>query len=95
VPTFVGEGTALVLELERPLGREAVEQVLSQREELTLGDEPSLRDALGVPAILVGRVEADPSGPKDLAYRLWLATDPLRLVADAAMRAAARRLGLA
>ena len=94
VPTFVGEGTVLALELERPLSLADVERILSERTELSLGERPSLRDALGRPVILVGRVEVDTSGPAGRAYRLWLASDPLRLVADAAMRAAGRRLGL-
>lgn len=94
VPTFVGEGTVLLVELERPLELAEVERILAERTELSLGERPSLRDALGRPVILVGRVEVDTSGPAGRAYRLWLASDPLRLVADAAMRAAGRRLGL-
>lgn len=94
VPTFVGEGTVLAVELERPLALVEVERILSERAELSPGERPSMRDALGRPAILVDRVEPDTSGPAGRAYRLWLASDPLRLVADAAMRAAGRRLGL-
>lgn len=104
VPTFVGEGTSLSVELERPLDPGAVEALLAARDELSLavgdeGDEtaaraPSLRDALGAPTVLVGPVEADGSGRAGHAYRLWLASDPLRLVADAAIRAAGRRLGI-
>ncbi len=94
VPTFTGEGAMLALELERAVAREALEQALAGRRELSLREEPSLRDALGGPSILRGALEADPSGAAGLAYRLWLASDPLRLVADAALAAAGRRLGL-
>lgn len=94
VPTFTGEGAVLALELERALAREALEQALAARRELVFRDEPSLRDALGGPSILLGPVEADPAGAEGLAYRLWLASDPLRLVAHAALAAAGRRLGL-
>lgn len=95
VPTFTGEGAVLSLELERALSRDAIEQALTARSEIVLGERPSLRDALGGPSILLGPVEIDPSGPAERAYRLWLASDPLRLVAHAALRAAGRRLGLA
>lgn len=94
VPTFVGEGGVLGIELERPLAREQVERILSERAEIQLGECPSMRDALGRPVILLGPVEVDESGAPGLSYRLWLASDPLRLVADAALRAAGRRLGL-
>jgi aspartate-semialdehyde dehydrogenase len=94
VPTFVGEGAVLSLDLERPLTREQVERILSERGEILLGERPSMRDALGRPAILLGPVEVDESGAPGLAYRLWLASDPLRIVADAALRAAGRRLGI-
>ena len=95
VPTFVGEGAVLSVELERPLSRDQVAGILSERRELVSSDAPSLRDALGGPAILLGPVETDPSGPAGLAYRLWLTSDPLRIVADAALAAAGRRLGRA
>ena len=94
VPTFVGEGAVLSIELERPLSREQVERILSERRELVFADAPSLRDALGGPAILLGPVATDPSGAPGFAYRFWLASDPLRIVADAALVAAGRRLGL-
>jgi aspartate-semialdehyde dehydrogenase len=94
VPTFVGEGSVLAVELERPLAHEEVERILSERSGILLGGAPSLRDALGGPVILLGPVEVDASGAPGLSYRLWLASDPLRLVANAALRAAGRRLGL-
>lgn len=94
VPTFVGEGALLSLELDRPLAREALEAALAARDALVLGESASLRDALGEARVRVGPIEADASGEAGRAYRLWLASDPLRLVADAAIRAAAVQLGL-
>lgn len=93
VPTFVGEGAMVALELGRPLARKDLEAALLARGELVLGEAPSLRDALGGPRVQVGLIASDPSGPEGRAYRFWFASDPLRLVADAALRAAANRLG--
>ncbi len=56
---------------------------------------PTLRDASGSKDVLVGRIEADESLPVGEGWRLWIAFDPLRLVADHALRLAGRRLGLA
>jgi len=92
VPTFVGEGALLSLELERALPSEAVEAALASRPELVLAESPSLRDALGEARVRIGSIEADASGEAGRAWRLWLASDPLRLVADAAIHAAERRL---
>jgi aspartate-semialdehyde dehydrogenase len=94
VPTFVGEGAMLSVELGRPVAAGKLEAALDARRELVLAENPSLRDALGGPTIQRGPVEPDPSGADELAYRLWLASDPLRLVAHAALAAAGRRLGL-
>jgi len=94
VPTFVGEGAMLSFELARPLALAAIEAALGARAELERAESPSLRDALGGPNVRLGPVEADPSGLEGIAYRLWLASDPLRLVANAALAAAGRRLGL-
>ena len=55
---------------------------------------PTLRDASDTDEILVGRVEADVSLPPGEGWRLWIAFDPLRLVAEQALRLAGRRLGL-
>ena len=62
VPTFVGEGSVLAVELERPLARAEVERILTERSEILLGESPSLRDALGRPVIRMGPVEVDTSG---------------------------------
>ncbi|MEZ4330265.1 MAG: hypothetical protein R3F35_00805 [Myxococcota bacterium] len=94
VPTFVGEGALLSIELARPLAGDAIERALEARPELLVGEGASLRDALGEARVRVGAIEPDASGEAGRAWRLWLASDPLRLVADAAMRAAEARLGL-
>jgi hypothetical protein len=43
----------------------------------------------------VGRIRPDESLPEGLGWRLWLASDPLHLAAEQALRVARRRLGLA
>jgi aspartate-semialdehyde dehydrogenase len=55
---------------------------------------PTLRDAIGVDEILIGRIEADVSQPAGEGWRLWLAYDPLRLTSDQVLNLARRRLGL-
>jgi aspartate-semialdehyde dehydrogenase len=114
VPTFVGEGASLALELKTPLDADAVEARLIAMDGVSLAQDgigsrglvaieadttepvgPTLRDAIGSDEILVGRIEADASLPAGAGWRLWVAFDPLRLVADQALRIAGRRLGLA
>lgn len=56
---------------------------------------PTLRDVTGVDEVLVGRIESDTSLSEGLGFRVWLASDPLRLAASHALRVAGRRLGLA
>jgi aspartate-semialdehyde dehydrogenase len=94
VPTFVGEGALVGFELERGLASGKLEEILAARRELVASAAPSLRDALGAALIRIGPLEVDAGGASERAYRIWLASDPLRLVADAALRAAGRRLGL-
>ncbi|MEZ4290016.1 MAG: hypothetical protein R3E53_05525 [Myxococcota bacterium] len=116
VPTFVGEGSALGLELDRPIERDALVERLTAAEGLVVVPEgpgarglevvpesleegawpagPTLRDALGSGDVLVGRIEPAPAWPAGQGFRLWLATDPLRLAAEQALRLAALRLGL-
>ncbi|MAG32678.1 MAG: hypothetical protein CL908_17490 [Deltaproteobacteria bacterium] len=114
VPTFVGEGASLCLELAAPLERAALEARLEAQAGVQVVSEglgsrglvaveedgvepfgPTLRDAAGSEAVLVGRIEADPSQPVGQGWRIWLASDPLQLAAEHALRLAARRLGLA
>ncbi|MCP4906724.1 MAG: hypothetical protein GY910_17255 [bacterium] len=114
VPTFVGEGTSLVIELGSPLEAALLESRLAAADGLSLVADgigsrglaaveegvaaptgPTLRDAAGVDEVLVGRIEPDPSLSEGRGWRIWLATDPIRLTADHALRVAGRRLGLA
>jgi len=114
VPTFVGEGASLALELSGSLDVDAVEARLAEIEGVLVAQEglgsrglaaveedstepvgPTLRDAIGSDEVLVGRIEPDASLPVGRGVRLWIAFDPLRLVADQALRLAGRRLGLA
>jgi aspartate-semialdehyde dehydrogenase len=113
VPTFVGEGASLALELAEPLVLDELEARLVAKKGVRVARDglgsrglaaieedavepigPTLRDSIGSDEILVGRIEADGSLPDALGWRLWIAFDPLRLVADQAMRLAGRRLGL-
>ncbi len=114
VPTFVGEGASLALELTNPLNADAVEARLIAMDGLLVSRDglgsrglvvieegsseplgPTLRDAIGSDEVLIGRIEADVSLPVGEGWRLWIAFDPLRLVADQALRLAGRRFGLA
>ena len=113
VPTFVGEGTSLAIELASPLERSALKHRLEVRDGLTVVADgigsreltavedgapapigPTLRDAGGTDEVLVGRIEADASVAVGQGWRIWLASDPVRLIADHALRVAGRRLGL-
>ena len=114
VPTFVGEGGSLALELADPLNGSAVEARLAAidgvlvaqggfgsrglaaiKEDSSEPVGPTLRDTIASDEILVGRIQADVSLPVGEGWRLWIAFDPLRLVAEQALRLANRRLGLA
>lgn len=111
VPTFIGEGAALAIELREPLTFETLRARLEAAAGLELvvegpgsrglqvvgeaGDDPigpTLRDVVDRDSVLVGRIEPDRSKPEGLGWRLWLAFDPLRRVADEAVRLAERRL---
>lgn len=113
VPTFVGEGASLALELKEPLDAGAIEARLAAMDGLRIAHDgfgsrgleaieagstepsgPTLRDAADSNEILVGRIEPDPSLPENSGWRIWIASNPLRLVADEALRLAGRRLGL-
>jgi aspartate-semialdehyde dehydrogenase len=92
VPTFSGDGAALLVETERPLGPEAAHAVLEKAPSVRLWPEaggPSTRTAVGREAVLVGRVRPDPAGERGL--QLWLAVDGLRLAAVNGVRLAEAR----
>ncbi|MEE9607180.1 MAG: Asd/ArgC dimerization domain-containing protein [Myxococcota bacterium] len=94
VPAFVGHGSALAVETERPLDPKGAEVAFAaaERVELWEGDEPgpTTRAAAGREAVLVGRVRRDPSLTNGLL--LWLVADPLRLAASCAVALAEARL---
>jgi aspartate-semialdehyde dehydrogenase len=94
VPTFVGQATALALELERPLDPKEAEDYLAQApsvEVWSLGSEgPNLRAAAGRDVVIAGRVRRHEATPHGLL--LWLVADPLRLSALNAVALAVSRL---
>ncbi len=98
VPTFVGEGTSLLVETRAPLSVEDAMAALEKAEgvELWAAREgaPSTRDTSGRDDALVGRVRRDPSGGDGNGILLWVATDGLRLVADEVAALAERRLSV-
>ena len=108
VPTFVGEGSSLAIDLEAPASLAEIRDALSKGAGLDLSDEdepaPTLRDSGGRDDVLVGRVRLE--GPGDAAsdsgseptrgtrLHCWLAADPVRLAASEAVRLARLRLSL-
>lgn len=95
VPTFVGEGSTLAIEFERPLSPREARDVLAKAPGVELWDDeqgPSTRDTSGHDVVLVSRVRPDPSNPKGLL--LWCAADSLRLAATNAVKLAEMRLRL-
>lgn len=52
---------------------------------------PTLRDAGHADGVLIGRVRADASFAEGRGWRLWLAYEPSRIVAEQALRIAAQR----
>ena len=93
VPTFVGEGSTLTIETERPLALEDALAALEKAPGVELRESaPSTRDAAGSDVALVGRVRIDPSHERGL--ELWLATDGLALAASNVVKLAEARLSL-
>ena len=111
VPTFVGEGAALAIELNSPLDEAAFAKLLEGVRGLTRVDEgagtrglaavdcdapeptgPTLRDSASAESILVGRIRPDRSLPVGIGWRLWLSYEPLRIVAEHAIRLASLRI---
>ena len=92
VPTFSGDGAALVVETERPLSPQAACAALEKAPGVQLWPGPggpSTRTALGRDTVLVGRVRRDPGCEQGL--QLWLAADGLRLTAANAVKLAEAR----
>ena len=96
VPTFIGDGSALSIEFERPLSAREVIDVLAKAPGVELWDEdqpgPTTRETAGRDVVLVSRVRPDPSNSKGLL--LWCAADPLHLAAANAVKLAETRLRL-
>lgn len=92
VPTFSGDGVALAVETERPLPPDAARAALEKAPGVRLwpgAGGPATRTAVGLDAVLVGRVRRDPSCERGLL--LWLAADGLRLAASNAVKLAEAR----
>jgi len=96
VPTFVGEGSALNVETERPLSLREAGEVLEKAPGVdfwSAGDcPPSMRDSAGRDAVLVGRLRRDRT--REGGLLLWVAADSLRLVAANTVKLAEARLRL-
>jgi aspartate-semialdehyde dehydrogenase len=93
VPTFAGLGIQLALELERLVPVDVIEKLLEEAPGTRVYGTPagpSLRDASGDGDVLVGRIRPDPTRVNGVL--LWLALDPVRLIAQAAVRLAELRL---
>jgi aspartate-semialdehyde dehydrogenase len=92
IPVFVGYGAVLAVETERALSAGEARERLAKSPGLELWPDaggPSLRDAAGRDAVLVGRVREDPSVEHGLL--LWLAADLLHLAARNAVQLAVAR----
>jgi aspartate-semialdehyde dehydrogenase len=81
VPMFFGAAASVVIELERPLGRERAAALLRESPGLFVHNDtepaglPTPADVVGSQATHVGRVRDDPSAPNGLA--LWFAFDSI------------------
>ena len=93
MPAFVGQASALSVELAAPLDVKEAEDHLAQASGVELwthdGDGPNLRASAGRDAVLVGRVRPDPSLEHGL--QLWAVADVLRLAASNAVDLAVAR----
>lgn len=94
VPAFSGLGTTLSIETERELDPNELQELLQKAPGVEVYDAhfpgPSTRAAAGREVVMVGRIRQDPSTERGLL--LWLAADPLRLMASHAIQLAALRL---
>ena len=97
VPTFVSDLTAVCLATEKPLDPDFARECLAKAPGVELVDAdarsgPSMRDAAGREAALVGPVCAD--GARENGLQFWMAADTLRLAAGNAVDLASARLRL-
>jgi aspartate-semialdehyde dehydrogenase len=93
VPAFSGQGSTLAVETERPLDVGAAADALRKAPGVAMfegGQELTTRTVSGSDVVLVGRLRADPSCENGLL--LWIAADPLRLVASHAVQLATLQL---
>jgi aspartate-semialdehyde dehydrogenase len=93
VPAFAGLGIQLSIELEQLVPVQAIEKLLEEAPGTRVYGTPagpSLRDASGDGDVLVGRIRPDPTRVNGVL--LWLALDPVRATAQAAVRLAELRL---
>jgi aspartate-semialdehyde dehydrogenase len=94
VPVFVGQGSALALETERPLDSKQAEAALAEAPGVEVWEENAdgltTRAASGREQVLVGRVRRDPSCENGLL--LWVVSDVLRVAAANAVAIAVARL---
>jgi aspartate-semialdehyde dehydrogenase len=94
VPSFLGNGTSLVVEFERAVDVKTAADALSTATGVDLwqedGEAPSLRSASGRREVLVGRLRRDSSSENALA--LWMVADTPSLAAANAVDLAVARL---
>jgi aspartate-semialdehyde dehydrogenase len=94
VPVFVGQGSVLAIETERPLDPKQAEALLAKAPGVEVWEENAealtTRAASGRDEALISRVRRDPSCENGLL--LWVAADVLRLAATNAVALAVSRL---
>jgi aspartate-semialdehyde dehydrogenase len=94
VPTFVGDGSALVVETERAVSGEELPGLFEKAPGVEAWPRdsvgPTTRDAAGREVALVGQPRPDPSSERGLV--LWVAADAIRMTAVNAVRLAEARL---
>jgi len=94
VPVFVGQGSTLAIETERPIDPKQAEALLATSPGVEVwedhADAVTTRAASGRDEVLIGRVRRDPSCENGLL--LWVASDALRMAASNAVALAVSRL---
>lgn len=79
VPVEVGHAVSAVVELDRPLGREAAAAALADMPGVELvdsGPDPLPRDVAGTDSVRVARLRSDPDHAN--VYHMWIVADNLR-----------------